>query len=193
MPVSHSQAQASWLDRVAALAPVVAEFRAALDTERRLPAPLFNVLADAGLFRLWLPRALGGPELSPPEFMAVVEAAAALDASVGWIVGNGGGMSRAGGYLPEAAARAIFADPRAFIVSSTGAVGEAVPVVGGYRVSGRWPFGSGIHGATHAAVLCRVADGGTADTAQAQLLCYLPMQLVEIIEKRKGRVPPWHR
>ena len=73
-------------------------------SERRLPDAVFNALADAGLFRLWLPEALGGPELSPAEFMTVVEAASALDGSVGWLVGNGGGMSRIGGYLPEPAA-----------------------------------------------------------------------------------------
>src|SRR5205085_630989 len=81
--------------------------------------------------------------LAPTDFMAVVEAASALDGSVGWIVANGGGMSRAGGYLPERVAREWFADPAAFIVAATGAVGSAQPVDGGYRVTGRWPFGGG--------------------------------------------------
>ena len=74
---------------------------------QRAPAArvVFNALAEAGLFRLWLPEALGGPQLSPADFMTVVEAASALDGSVGWLVGNGGGMSRIGGYLPEPVAR----------------------------------------------------------------------------------------
>ncbi len=57
------------------------------------------------------PEALGGPELSPDDFMTVVEAASALDGSVGWLVGNGAGMSRIGGYLPEPVAREFFSDP----------------------------------------------------------------------------------
>ncbi len=85
------------LDRIRALAPLVADHRTAFDRDRRLPAPVVEALADAGLFRLLLPAALGGPELSPLDFMRVVEAAAALDGSVGWLVGNGGGMSRVGG------------------------------------------------------------------------------------------------
>jgi len=185
MTARDTPTRAAWLAKVAALAPVISEHRTALETQRHLPAALFNTLADAGLFRLWLPRALGGPELTPADFMAVVEAMAALDASVGWVVGNGAGMSRAGGYLPEAAARAIFANPRAFIVASTGAVGDAVPVAGGYQVSGRWPFGSGIHNATHAAVMCRIADGRPDDAPQSQVICYLPMQHVEVIDN-------WH-
>src|SRR3954471_20001154 len=89
------------LEAIERLAPVIAEHRAAFDSERRLPDVVFNALADAGLFRLWLPESLGGPELSPDDFMTVVEAASALDGSVGWLVGNGGGMSRIGGYLSK--------------------------------------------------------------------------------------------
>ena len=91
---------AAHLEAIRGLAPLIARHRDAFDVERRLPDTVFEALADAGLFRLWLPEALGGPELSPLEFMAVVEAAATLDGSVGWLVGNGGGMSRIGGYLP---------------------------------------------------------------------------------------------
>ncbi len=138
-----------YLDAIARLAPLVAEHRPAFDGERRIPDPVFNALADAGLFRLWLPQALGGPELSPVDFMSVVEAAAALDGSIGWLVGNGGGMSRVGGYLPESVARNFFSDPRAFIVAATGAVGTAQKVEGGYLITGRWPFGSGAHHASH--------------------------------------------
>jgi alkylation response protein AidB-like acyl-CoA dehydrogenase len=140
---------AEHLAAIEALAPLIAEHRHAFDRERHLPDVVFKALADAGLFRLFLPPALGGPGLSPLQFMEVVEAASALDGSVGWLVGNGGGMSRAGGYLPEAVARELFCDPHAFIVSATGAIGKAEPCDGGYRVSGRWPFGSGAWHGTH--------------------------------------------
>jgi alkylation response protein AidB-like acyl-CoA dehydrogenase len=133
------------LEAVQTLAPLITELRHDFDSSRRLPEPVFEALADAGLFRLWLPEALGGPELSPFEFLRVVEAASALDGSVGWLVGNGGGISRIGGYVPEPVARDWFADRRTFVASSTGAVGTATPVDGGYFVSGRWPFGSGAH------------------------------------------------
>jgi hypothetical protein len=93
------------LEAVQALAPLITAERSEFDGGRRLPEAVFGALATAGLFRLWLPSALGGPELSPFEFMRVVEAASALDGSVGWLVGNGGGMSRLGGYLGEVVAR----------------------------------------------------------------------------------------
>src|SRR5262245_8081850 len=131
------------------LAPLIAEHRATFDEARRLPDAVFNALADAGLFRLWLPAAFGGPQLSPGDFMIVVEAASALDGSVGWLVTNGSAMSRVAGYVSEPVAREWFQNPRAFVVSATGAVGTAQKVDGGYRVTGRWPFGSGSHHATH--------------------------------------------
>ncbi len=65
---------ADYLAAIGRLAPTVAERRGSFDQERRLPDVVFNALADEGLFRLWLPDALGGPELSPVEFMTVVEA-----------------------------------------------------------------------------------------------------------------------
>ncbi len=144
------------------LAAAVAEVRSDFDANGRLPDHLFAQLAATGLFRLLLPTSVGGPGLSALEFMDVVEAAAALDGTIGWLVGNGGGMARAGGYLPEVSAREIYDDPLAFVVSSTGAVGRAVRVPGGYSVTGRWPFGSGSPHGTWFAPICVVEDGGQA-------------------------------
>ena len=160
------------LSAIAALAPLIAEHRQTFDRERRLPDVVFKALADAGLFRLFLPQKLGGPGFSPLQFMEIAEAASTLDGSVGWLVGNGGGMSRAGGYLPEAVARGWFADPYAFIVAATGAVGKAEPCGGGYRVNGRWPFGSGAHHATHFMGLANVRH---KDGREEPMICaYFP-------------------
>lgn len=160
------------------LAPLIAQHRASFDRDRHLPDEVFNVLADAGLFRLWLPKIFGGYELTPLQFMEVVEAAGELDGTIGWLVGNGGGMSRAGGYLPEETARAWFSNQRAFMTSSTGAVGRAVKVEGGYRITGRWPFGSGSHHATHFAVVVLVEENG--QKASQPSCAYLERSQVKI-------------
>jgi indole-3-acetate monooxygenase len=170
------------LETVHSLGPLLTAQRDDFDRERRLPGPAFAALAEAGLFRLWLPQALGGPELSPFDFMRVVEAASALDGSVGWLVGNGAGMSRLGGYLGEAVAGDWFADRQAFVASATGSVGTALPVNGGYCVSGRWPFGSGAHHATRFMVLASVKP---ADPESPLLCCYLDRADVNILDN-------WH-
>lgn len=169
---------AGYLEAIDNLAPLVAEQRASFDRDRRLPSIVFRALAEAGLFRLWLPSAMGGPELSPAEFMQVVEAASALDGSIGWLVANGGGMSRIGGYLPEEISNEWFGDPYAFVVSATGAVGLAEPVAGGYRVSGRWPFGSGASHATRFMGLAAVGD--RSNNNQPPICCYFAPAQVTI-------------
>jgi indole-3-acetate monooxygenase len=169
---------AEYLDAIEKLAPFVEEHRASFDRDRRLPDTVFRALAEAGLFRLWLPAAMGGPELSLAEFMRVVEAASAMDGSIGWIVANGGGMSRVGGYLPESIAGEWFDDPLAFIVSATGAIGSAQPVAGGYRVTGRWPFGSGASHASRFMGLAAVRD--SSDKSQPPVCCYFAREQVTI-------------
>ena len=167
-----------YLEAIQNLSPLIAQYRESSDRERRVNQNVYDKLAEAGLFRLWLPKALGGPELSPAEFLAVVEAVAALDGSVGWIVGNGGGMSRAGGYLPEAAARKLFADPNAFVASSTAAVGKALQEDGGFRISGKWFFASGAHHATWFMGLCMSKNPDGTDSPI--FCCYLPREKVTV-------------
>ncbi len=170
---------ADLLDAITQIAPRICQRRREFDELRRLPDDIFDPLADAGLFRLWLPRAVGGPQLSPFQFMSIIEAASALDGSVGWLIGNGGGMSRAGGYVGREVAQAWFANRRAFIAAATGAVGTATPVGGGYRVSGRWPFGSGAH---HASLFMVLA----AERPDApRLCCYVERKDVTILDN-------WH-
>lgn len=169
---------ARYLEAIENLAPLVEEHRASFDRDRRLPDVVFRALAEAGLFRLWLPSAMGGPQLSPAEFMQVVEAASARDGSIGWVVANGGGMSRIAGYLPGAIAREWFADPYAFIVSATGAVGLAEPVAGGYCVSGRWPFGSGSSHGTRFMGLANTKDG--INNNRPPICCYFTREQVQI-------------
>lgn len=147
-------------EQVTGLSDTVARQRSGFDSDGRLPDDLVDELATLGLFRLWLPAALGGPELSALEFMDVVEAAAALDGTIGWLTGNGGGMSRVGAFVSAESAHEIFSDPGAFVVSSTGALGRAVRVPGGYSVSGRWPFGSGSPHGTWFCPICEVDENG---------------------------------
>jgi alkylation response protein AidB-like acyl-CoA dehydrogenase len=167
--------------QIASLVPLVERYREAFDRERRLPQPVFEALADLDLLRLWVPKELAGPELSPLDFMEVVESTAELDGSIGWIVGNGAGMSRVAGYLPEAVAREWFGDQRTFLASATGAFGDAVRTAGGYRVSGRWPFGSGIHHARRIMGLCTISGGEGCAGSQA-IACYFAPADVRIID-----------
>ena len=164
------------VEQVRELAPLVAELRGGFDAAGRLPDALVDELRARKLFRLWLPVSLGGLGLSALEFMDVVEEAASLDGTIGWLVGNGGGMSRAGAFLDQRAAHRIFDDPDAFVVSSTAARGRAERIETGFVVSGRWAFGSGSPHATWFAPTCEVYVDG-APTGQ-MVLVYVPRDQV---------------
>ncbi|MGD9894645.1 MAG: acyl-CoA dehydrogenase family protein, partial [Dehalococcoidia bacterium] len=61
--------------------------------------------------------------------------------------------------LPDAGSDEIFATPRTVVAGAVNPPGIAVPVEGGYRVSGRWPFGSACHFADWLGSLCLIMDG----------------------------------
>ena len=118
-------------------------------------------MAEAGLYRLFVPRALGGHELDPLAYFDLVEELAAIDSAVGWSVlistSSTTGMLRG---LPDEVIRSLFTTPRRSIVmGSAPPKGRAVAVPGGYRVTGRWSQGSNILLASWVDVGCIVYDG----------------------------------
>jgi alkylation response protein AidB-like acyl-CoA dehydrogenase len=170
-----------FVSRIQKLAPRIVEHRQTFDRERQLPEEVFGALADAGLFQLWLPKSFGGPQLTPLEFMEVVEHAAALDGSVGWLVGNGAGMSRIAGYLGPEASRDVFEDPRTFVVSGTMPNGVASRCDGGYLVTGHWTFGSGSNHANWYMGLCRQpSNDGDAD--RPMIACYFRARDADVVD-----------
>ena len=68
------------------LAKRAAESADLIDEERRLPPELAAEMADEGLFRLLVPRSLGGVELGFTDYLRVVDIFARADGSVAWCV-----------------------------------------------------------------------------------------------------------
>src|SRR6204780_3727024 len=125
------------------LAPLVDTLRDRFDLDRTLPPVLVDAMHAAGLFRMWVPRDLCGAELDPLSFLTVIEELARLDGSVGWCAVIPAGYGRLSGALIEDAAREIFNGPgRGVLVGTLNPTGKAIQAPGGYRVSGRWGYGS---------------------------------------------------
>ena len=168
------------------LAPEIARYSKQLDSERRLPAPLFEAMADAGLFRIWLPKTLDGAQLSIRDFLPVIEEASRLDGSIGWNMTVGVASSLLAGYMPDTAAADIFSAPRAYVGGQFNPTGTAIPVAGGYRVTGRWAYGSGVHNASGVFGNFVIQQDGTASDGPPRIRAgvFEPSQ-VEIIDN-------WH-
>jgi hypothetical protein len=113
-----------------------------IEAGRRLPENLTRELARAGFFRIFLPAAYEGLDLTPMEAMEVYEELARADASVAWCVWNGN-VNWTTSHLSKDVAQEIFADPDMILANSTRPSGQAAIVDGGYRVNGRWSLVSG--------------------------------------------------
>jgi indole-3-acetate monooxygenase len=121
---------------------------------RTLPHDAVAILRSLGLFWLKTPAELGGTPLSPAEFSDVIEELAYVDTSTAWAAMIGAGCNGlAGGWLPEEGARQVFGagsgdtapgGVRPVVAGQLAPRGTGHPVRGGYLVSGRWGFSSGI-------------------------------------------------
>ena len=132
------------LEAARRVAPLIRENAEKIEADRELPRPVFEALADAGLFHMVVPRGIGGAELPLTEYVQVLEEIGKADASTGWAVNQGGTFGSFAARMKPDVARAIWIDtPRSVVANTPGPTSKAVPVPGGYRVSGRGPFSTG--------------------------------------------------
>jgi len=135
------------VERARALAPLIAREADAIEQTRRLTSPVVSALIENGLYRALLPRSLGGSEAEPQMFMQMLEEVAKADASTAWCLGQNSVCAMVSAYLDAATAREMFGTPTGILAwGSIG--GEAHVVPGGYRVTGRWDFASGVRQAS---------------------------------------------
>ena len=137
-----------------------------IELQRALPPDVADGLADAGLYRLLLPQVLGGHEAPPASFYLAIEQLACTDAAAAWCCFISCTSSVLAAYLPEASAQTLFAGkPRLKMAGVFAPRGRAVPAEhrgrAGYKVSGRWTWGSGTRNADLVSAGCLVmgADG----------------------------------
>jgi alkylation response protein AidB-like acyl-CoA dehydrogenase len=150
----------NWIARARALTPLLAAAAPRIEAGKQLPPDVLDALHQARLFRMLLPRSLGGAELALEEFFQVIFAIAEGDASAAWCVSQSSGCAMAAAYLEPAAARDIFGDARAVLAWGFPAGPcRAVPATGGWKVNGTWGFGSGNRHATWLGGHCQLPDG----------------------------------
>jgi indole-3-acetate monooxygenase len=169
------------------LAATLLEHNDAIERARRLPEPFVRAFDEAGLFRLCVPRSLGGPELPLAELVRVLEALATGDASAAWCAMIASTTSALAAWLEPDAARELFCAPHAVSGGVFAPSGRARPVPGGFRTDGRWSFGSG---SQHCSTLLGgcivmgeagpqlIADGKRPDIR----LLFFPASEVEILD-----------
>ncbi len=114
------------------------------DSLRKLPPALVEAFHRHDVYRLILPRDLGGAAVDPLDYLQLVEKLARIDGSIAWNFAIGAGSALYAGYLPIERSRAMFADTACCIAGAYAPFGRSEIVAGGYRVSGRWGWASGV-------------------------------------------------
>jgi len=165
--------------------PVLRENTALGERICRLPDASMNAMKEAGLYRMWIPKTLGGLELDPMTVFEVLEAIARIDAAASWNLFMGITPTLMGSWLSEDAASEIYSDG----LVMAGALFPplpAAPVQGGYRLNGRAPFVSGCHAASWFIFASMVVEDGQPKTDDLgnpiALAAFVPRSDVEIVE-----------
>ena len=163
-PVEREAKRQALLDAIESLRGVIEAGSDEAEEIGTLPQATVDAIHEAGLFAYKSARVLGGAEADAMIQLEVVEAASRIDPAVGWSIMIGSGtLSGMAAFLGDEAIKEIFIDgkfPRA--AGAAAPSGEATPVEGGYRVTGRWGFASGIRHSHYLAMGAMAVDGKSA-------------------------------
>ncbi len=148
------------LDAARRIAPVIQKHQDEAERERRLSPPVLAALLDAGFLRMCTPRSLGGLETDPLTRALVIEEISMHDTAAGWTLANPLDWAYLCARLPDAGVEEIYSrGANVVIAAQFGRPMQAVPVPGGYRITGRAPFVSNCHDASWIATTAAVAAG----------------------------------
>ena len=163
MSADRADTRRALLDAVERVRATVAAGADEAERLRTLPPATVAALHDTGLLGLKLPGVLGGAEADPVTQIEVIEALSAVDASAGWCLMVGATTGALPGvFLGEDAVGAMF-DGRTMPLAAGCYMptGRAVAEPGGFRITGRWAFASGIRHAAWVSGTAWVVRGGT--------------------------------
>ncbi|WP_439885540.1 acyl-CoA dehydrogenase family protein [Pseudomonas syringae] len=144
---ANSAYRTSILDRARSMESIISSRTFDIEAAKNLPPDIVNSLAESGFFKMLIPEEYGGLECDPEIYVAVIENLARHDASVAWCTFIYCTSSLLAAYLPSATASKIFSARTVKMSGVFAPNGQARRTVEqgvkGYRVTGKWAWGSG--------------------------------------------------
>ncbi|MBV8193264.1 MAG: acyl-CoA dehydrogenase family protein [Alphaproteobacteria bacterium] len=114
-----------------------------IERTQEIPEPVLTAMHQAKLFRMLLPRSVGGDQVEPWVYLRAIEEISRYDGSVGWNTFVANSSSIIAPYIPVEAARTIYGNPRGLVSWGPPNHHRAIAAPGGYRITGEWHFSSG--------------------------------------------------
>jgi alkylation response protein AidB-like acyl-CoA dehydrogenase len=143
------------------LEPLIREKRLEGEKQAHLAKEVVDACGQAGLFRIAAPKEVGGLELLPPDVFAVTEIVGRSDPAVAWYIDNSMAACLTSAFLGAKEREALFENPNVNFGFGGMPTGRALPVDGGYTLSGKWPVVTGVDDAEWAALVAMIWDGDT--------------------------------
>jgi len=136
---------ADLVDRAAALVPVLRERADACEAGNKVPQETIRDFQEAGFFKILQPRRHGGYEMDIETFYAVQMKLAEGCMSSAWVLGVVAVHNWQLALFDAKAQDDVWGKDNATLISSSYMPrAQVTPVEGGYRISGRWGFSSGV-------------------------------------------------
>jgi len=150
-------------ERAESLVPILRERAAKAEALRRLPDETIDDLHDSGLFRMLQPARYGGSELPYGAFLELAAIIGRGCGSTAWVLNNLASHHWMVGYWPRQAQDDVWGPSPDNLIGSSFVFpsGRAHKVDGGYRLSGRWPFSSGVDACAWNMIAALVPDEQT--------------------------------
>ncbi|GLZ38897.1 hydrolase [Actinokineospora sp. NBRC 105648] len=141
------------------LAALAAEHAVTSEAGRTLAPPVVEALRASGFARHFVPRAHGGSAGTFVELSRAVAVLGAACPATAWCASIAASLSRMAAYLPATGQHEVWGQgPDPVVVGSLMPLGTVTAVPGGWRLSGEWPYVSGVDFADWA-LLCGMAPG----------------------------------
>src|SRR4051812_6717893 len=141
----------AYLAGIDALLPAIRARSGETEALGQVPDDIIDELAQAHVFRALQPRQWGGLELDPATFYEGMVRIASACGSTGWVASVVGVHAWQIALFAEAAQREVWGDdPDTRAATSLAPTGTVRRMDGGFHLSGRWSFCSGIDHCTWA-------------------------------------------
>ncbi len=163
------------LARATAIAPRIEDLAKQIDEARELPRDIVDEMMNAGLFRLLVPKSLGGEEMDVLDYLDVVQTIAYADASAGWCLNQGAVFATTSARAPRHLAEEVWGDPRTVVANGPPQGPHSLSTDNGFRLTGKWAFSSGCRHANWIAAV----SGGSGNPPRLHLL---PREDVDFID-----------
>jgi len=163
------------------LAPLLTDRAREAEIARQPLDEVIEAVRASGLFSMMVPKQYGGYELDVDTFFEVVLILSAADPAMGWIIGFYIEHAFWLAAFPDEVQDEVYGDADHVLapVALNIAGGTATPVDGGYKVTGRWSWGTGIVHSTWVVAGCMAMD---AAGGASPMMFLLPRHDVDAID-----------